>query len=238
MRAFVFVAVLVPLLLLVGCRKGAKDTAPANNGIAKVKIAPETPAAKTDKKAEKEPEPNWLKGPIGGKKDQPDPLPVEGAGNSGKQPWNVGAAPVVQPVPAPGMPPMPGPGGVKPPAGVLQPNPAANIPAIAPPNNTPLGAAARLVALADMRDLQLFIHDASLVAGKMPSAAEIYAALVAARSPAARLVLDGAIILTGSKERESVWAYEARAFLNGGTVVTQNGVEKMTAEELKKLLGK
>ncbi len=229
MRAFVFVAVLVPLLLLVGCRKGAKDTAPANNEIAKVKIAPETPAAKTDKKAEQEPEPNWLKGPIGGKKDQPDPLPVEGAGN-GKQPWNVGAPPVVQPMPAPG--------GAKPPAGVLQPNPVVNIPAIAPPSNTPLGAAARLVALADMRDLQLFIHDASLVAGKMPSAAEIYAALVAARSPAARLVLDGAIILTGSKERESVWAYEARAFLNGGTVVTQNGVEKMTAEELKKLLGK
>ena len=35
-----------------------------------------------------------------------------------------------------------------------------------------------------------------------------------------------------SRERESVWAFEAQARLTGGLVVSQNGVETLTAAEL------
>ncbi len=237
MRSFTLVAVLIPLLLAIGCKR-PKPTEPANPDLAKVKISPEPPTPKNDK-VKKDDEPNWIKGPLGGKKDEPTTLPVDGPANPGKQPWNVGPPKggFAAPMPVPGMPPVvPGPGA--PGAGEPKPPGMGVVPPIAPAGNTPLGAAARLVALADMRDLQIFIHDASLVTGKMPSGAAIFAALVEARSPAAPLVKDGAIILTGTTERESVWAFEARAYLNGGMVVTQNGVEKLTAAELKERLGK
>jgi hypothetical protein len=91
--------------------------------------------------------------------------------------------------------------------------------------------------MADMRDLQIFIHDVSLVTGKMPTPGEIFAALLAARSPAAALVKDGAIILTGATDREGVWAYEARALSQGGLAVSQNGTQTLTAAELKAMLG-
>lgn len=236
---------LVCLLLGSGCKRGAKDTGPARGDLANAKLQP-PPTPAPEPKPEKKEEPNWLKDPrVQPKKDQ---LPVDGPASGGQQPWSVGApeggfqkpVPGVQPSPA-GAQPLAVP--AKPPAvGVAalpaQPAPAANVPALAPAGNTPRGAAARLVAMADMRDLQLFIDTASGATGKMPSSAEVMVALIEAKSPVAGLVKDGAIVLTGAKQREGVWAFEARAYLNGGLVVTQNGVERVTAEELKKLLGK
>ncbi len=191
-----------------------------------------------------------------GQPAQTDPQPGSGGPNigSGKQP--IGIAPPkggwTAPVPGielPGMgvaPPAPGqvppmPGVIPPPpvpgiGGVPQPNP--NPPPLAPGGNTPIGAAKKAVALADMRDLQVFIHDASIAANKMPTPGDIYNALVAARSPCAEHVKAGSIILTGATERESVWAYETAALTGAGLVVSHNGVEKLTAAELKARLGK
>lgn len=90
----------------------------------------------------------------------------------------------------------------------------------------------------DMFDLQVFIHDASLAAGKMPAPVLIYQALVAAGSPTAKLVKDGSIILTGATQRDAIWAFETRAILHGGFAVSQNGVETLTAAQLKTRLGK
>lgn len=243
---------LVGLLVCAGCKRGAKDTGPARGDLANAKLQP---APAPEPKPEKKEEPNWLKDPrVQPKKDQ---LPVDGPANGGKQPWGVGAPeggfqqPVagVQPNAAGGVQPMPVP--AKPaavgiaalpapvaPAAMAPAAPAANVPALAPAGNTPRGAAARVVAMADLRDLQIFIDTASGATGKMPTSAEVMAALIEAKSPAAALVKDGAIVLTGAKQREGVWAFEARAYLNGGLVVTQNGVERVTAEELKRLLGK
>ncbi|MDY3563203.1 hypothetical protein R5W23_004702 [Gemmata sp. JC673] len=238
------------LLLLLGCKRGARDTGPARDEVG-VKPAPATPtvAEKPDTKDE----PNWLKDERG--RPKRDQLPVDGTTSGGKQPWNVGApaggaqpptdgaqvgqSGATQPMTPPVAPPAPG-GGANPAPAKPQPMPAAGnaVPALAPAGNTPLGAAKRVVAMADMRDLQLFIDTASLASGKMPSGAEIYEALVAARAPTAALVKDGAIVLTGTRERESVWAFEANAYLKGGLVVSQNGVERLTADELKQRLGK
>jgi hypothetical protein len=141
---------------------------------------------------------------------------------------------------APGANPPLAPGvGAAPGVGKLQPNVVpGNPPALAPGAGTPIGAAKKAVAQADMRDIQIYVHDSSLVSGKMPSPGEVYAALVKAGSPAAEHLKSGAIILTGSPDRDSVWAYETRALMQGGLVVSQNGVETLTAAELKQRLGR
>lgn len=244
---------LVCLVLGAGCKRGAKDTGPARGDLANAKLQPApAPEPKPEKKDEKKAEPNWLKDPrVQSKKDQ---LPIDGPANGRKQPWGVGApeggfqppvpgvqpnpAGAVQPMPVPAKPPAVGVAALPPQAAPAAMAPATNVPALAPAGNTPRGAAARVVAMADMRDLQIFIDNASGATGKMPTSAEIMTALIEAKSPAAALVKDGAIVLTGAKQREGVWAFEARAYLNGGLVVTQNGVERVTAEELKRLLGK
>ena len=92
--------------------------------------------------------------------------------------------------------------------------------------------------MADMKEVWIFIENASGASGKMPSQLLTYQALIAAKSPAADLVKDGTIFLTGATVRESVWAYETQALTNGGLVATQNGVETLTAAELKTRLGK
>jgi hypothetical protein len=186
------------------------------------------------------PPPGGWQGPVPGV--QPNPMPVPGAPGVPAGPGPMPAPPGPMPAPpGPGKPPAgpvpnPPPGGV---VGQLQPNPVpGNPPALAPGAGTPLGAGKKVVALADMRDLQIFIHDSSLASGKMPTPAEIFDALLKAGSPAAEHVKSGAIILTGATERESVWAYETRAVTQGGLVVSQNGVETLTAAELKQRVGK
>jgi hypothetical protein len=122
----------------------------------------------------------------------------------------------------PPKPPMPG--------GVLQPNPVPQPPAGVP------AAPAKRVEMADMKEIWVFIDNFSGASGKMPTVPTIYAALVEAKSPAAALVKDNTILLTGATKRESVWAYEANALLNGGLVVSQNGVETLTAAQLQQRL--
>jgi hypothetical protein len=88
----------------------------------------------------------------------------------------------------------------------------------------------------DMNDIWLFIDARSTAGGEMPGPQDIYAALSAAKSPAADLARNGSIVLTGTRTRESVWAYEAKATRQGGYAVTQNGVQRVSATELNRLL--
>jgi hypothetical protein len=121
--------------------------------------------------------------------------------------------------------------------GVLQPQPAPQpVPQPASPTS---GTMPKFdpVTRQDMFDLQVFIHDSSLVKGQMPTQLEIYNALVLAKSPAAKLVANGSIMLTGATKRDSVWAYETQAVFQGGFIVSSNGVDTVTAQELKAKLG-
>lgn len=110
-------------------------------------------------------------------------------------------------------------------------------------NNTPAPArpqppAANVpVGKKDMEDIRLYIDNASGASGQMPSPQQVYAALVQAQSPAAALVQKQAVYLTGAKSREGVWAYEAAALQRGGLICTANGVETVTADDLKRRLG-
>lgn len=211
---------LVALGLFVGCKKRA-PTSPAKDELPNVKLQQQSAA--TGDKDKKEDAPNWLKKP----QDKKDQLPVDGPSSPNKQPWNVGPPQGGFTAPAPGVQPTPAPG-----TGVLQPN---AVPAKPP---MPTAPAFKPVEMADMKEVWVFIENASGASGRMPASALTYAALVEAKSPAAPLVKDGSIVLTGSTTRDSVWAFEARAYANGGLVASQNGVETLTAAQLQQRLKK
>jgi hypothetical protein len=122
------------------------------------------------------------------------------------------------------------------PKGVLQAQPIA--PPAAPPSKSSTPKAVKPVTEADMKEVWIFIENASGASGKMPQPALVYAALVKAEAKAAELVKDGSIFLTGAAMRESVWAFEWKALERGGWVASQNGVENLTADELKRRLGR
>lgn len=234
------------LALAAGCAKRtAKKPSQDDSANAKQPTpAPDDRNRKNDKKGDKGDGPNWLTDPRF-KKDPPattSPNPPDGP-SPGKQPWaisppqggwqgpNTGAGPVPPAAPG-GMPVGPAPVGAPGGMGVLQPQPAPPAAPDVPP--TP----SKRVEQADMKDVWIYIENASGASGRMPTQKMVYEALLAAKSPAAELVRTGAIYLTGATSRESVWAFEAQALMNGGLVANQNGVETLTAAELKARLGK
>jgi hypothetical protein len=233
----------VLVCLVVGCaKKTAKFTGGTNDAAAAPK--PQPPAdkgklgntgGKTAKDGEK---PNWLNDPRLKEKD--DQLPVDG--KAGKPDWGIAAPPAGGWTPPDAPVPQPGnPAPASPLAGVPQVQPVQPVAPVAPPVAPATGTPSRPtggkpVTEADMKDVWIFIENASGASGKMPAPEVVLAALLQAKSPAAELVKDGSIWLTGAKVRESVWAFEYRAIKQGGWVATQNGVETMTAEELNRRL--
>ena len=241
MRSVLLVAMLIPPLLLVGCAKKTvkKTEPPKDETVSVTKPQPQPNNAKKDDG------PNWLTDPRF-KKDQPDDVAFDKDAKT-KPPGNVTAPKggwnnpniVVQPGnPNPGdtppANPMPVPGILPPGMGVLQPVQQPQPAPVSPTQTTPKFDP---VTRQDMFDLQIFIHDSSLVMGRMPTRLEIYNALVEAKSPAAKLVANGSIYLTGATKRDNVWAFETQAVFQGGFIVSPNGVETVTAQELKTKLG-
>ncbi|MBA2226450.1 MAG: hypothetical protein WHU94_04850 [Thermogemmata sp.] len=108
-----------------------------------------------------------------------------------------------------------------------------------PANNDavrPVTSVRPAVTQADMQEVWIYMENASAVSGRLPPPAEVYAALVQTQAKAAELVRSGAIILTGAKNRESVWAFETAALQHGGWVAGPSGVENVSASELKRRL--
>jgi hypothetical protein len=218
--------------LLVGCAKqtakftGRDDPAPAPKPQPADKGKPgdrNDKAGKNDKTKTDGDTPNWLNDPRFNKDNQ---LPTEGS--SGKPGWGVkppdgGWTPPNAPAPQPGNPSTPAqPGGGAPPQ--PSPPPAAGTPA------QPTGG--KPVAEADMKEVWIYIENASGASGKMPTPDRVLAALIEAKASAAALVRDGSIVLTNTRTRDSVWAYEVKATTQGGLVASQNGVETLTAAQL------
>jgi hypothetical protein len=92
------------------------------------------------------------------------------------------------------------------------------------------------VTEADMREVWIYMENASAVSGRLPPPVEVYAALVQAKAKSAELVRSGAIILTGARTRDSVWAFEVRALQQQGWVAGPGGVEWVNAPELRRRL--
>ena len=113
----------------------------------------------------------------------------------------------------------------------VEPKPAPAVAVEAAPEQPALA-----VGRQDLEDVRLFIDTVS-ASGRMPTPELTRLALLAAESPAWKLVERKALVLTGAKTREGVWAYEASARDRGGLVAGPNGVETVTAEELSRRLG-
>ena len=247
MRSLVMIAVLIPLLFAVGCAKKTAKKPAADDPPGTTAQPSGAPGAGANKKDGKADEPNWLSDPRFKKEDGPA-LPVE-TPPGGKPGWGVGTpppggwtAPGAGAPPTPGgvapnpmgAPPVSGPGAPAIGAAPVPPNPEP----VKPPVTTTTTPKYSTVTEADMKEVWVFIENASGASGKMPTQLEIYQALVAASFTSGALVKDGSIYLTGATKRESIWAFETKALTSGGLVCSQNGVETLTAAELKKRLGK
>jgi hypothetical protein len=99
---------------------------------------------------------------------------------------------------------------------------------------------ARTLTQNDLKNLQVLMEAASAETGKLPDKAAIMAALKMEKAAAnlVKAIEGGTLILTGTSNREDVWAYEKAAPEKGGWFLTSNGVERLDAQAAKKRLGK
>jgi len=98
------------------------------------------------------------------------------------------------------------------------------------------GAVRRTVTMNDLQQIRIFIDNASLASGRMPSTQMTYAALKQESPSIATLIDEGVLTLNNATTREQVWAYETDALKQGGQVLTGSGVERMDAETLAQRL--
>jgi hypothetical protein len=210
--------------LVIGCAKKVKPTGKNETPVA---AATQPTGGKqtgeNSDKNKKSDKPNWLTDPRA--ETTPNQLPAEN--QFGKPGLGVT---LPKPDGNAKLPPAPKPPGGNT-TGVLQPQ------SVTPPGSPSAPKAGKPVTEADMKEVWIFMDGASIVSGKLPPMPLVYAALVKAEAKAAELVKDGSIYITGTTTRESIWAFEAKALTNGGWVASQNGVEILTAAELKKRLG-
>jgi hypothetical protein len=97
-------------------------------------------------------------------------------------------------------------------------------------------AVQRTVTTNDLAQIRIFIENASLASGSMPSVNDTYDALKKEAPKIAQLIDEKVLTLNPAKTREQVWAYETAAYTNGGLVLTSSGVERMDASVLKQKL--
>jgi hypothetical protein len=109
---------------------------------------------------------------------------------------------------------------------------SANLDPILGPVQAGRKASQRIVTANELRNIHLFINSAIDV----PSKEQIIAAMKQEDPKAYQLIQDGAIVLTGARSREAVWAYEKDAPTNGGWAVVSSGPDRMTAAQLQQLL--
>ncbi len=100
------------------------------------------------------------------------------------------------------------------------------------------GAVQRTVTMNDLNQIRIFIENASLASGRMPSVQETYQALKQEAPNLAKLIDEGTITLHPARTREEVWAYETAALEKGGLMLTSQGVERVDAQTLKQRLGR
>jgi hypothetical protein len=95
----------------------------------------------------------------------------------------------------------------------------------------------RTVIQSEMRNLQTTI--ATLPGEPMPTVEQINAELKRKSLKSYKLVQDKAIVLTGTRSRDHIWAYTADAQAGSEhLVLTESGVDRMTKEQLDRRLEK
>ncbi len=97
-------------------------------------------------------------------------------------------------------------------------------------------AGKRAGLLQEMDQIGKTITATVLVDDRMPTAADIKADLQRSAAKYAALIDDGTIILTDTKSKTGLWAYEIDADKAGGIVLVGGVAERKTADEVKALL--
>lgn len=99
-------------------------------------------------------------------------------------------------------------------------------------------AAKRVVNQHDMAQLGIIILDFELTNGKLPTVSEIKAALTGDGANIRKQIDEGVIILTGTRNKSGLWAYEVDADKAGGIVLTgpSANARRANADEVKQLL--
>ena len=99
-------------------------------------------------------------------------------------------------------------------------------------------AGKRVVAESDLKQIQTFIEFGSGESGQVPTKEQITAALQMEAPKIYKQIQDGAIVLTGTRSRQNIWAYtpDPQSIANYHLILTSNGVERIDPGPLKKRL--
>jgi hypothetical protein len=88
-----------------------------------------------------------------------------------------------------------------------------------------------------MHQIALLIAQWEIENNRMPSANEAYG-LLASSPNLKKLVDDGDVIFTGTKDRSGMWAYEVEADTKGGVAIVSGTAARHSADEIKQYLGR
>jgi hypothetical protein len=97
-------------------------------------------------------------------------------------------------------------------------------------------AGVRTISLADMRSLGQSVFQTVQLDDRMPSAAEIKQSMQREAPNVFAAINEGSIILTDTKNKTGLWAYEVDADTKGGIVLVSGTASRATADEVKQYL--
>jgi hypothetical protein len=95
------------------------------------------------------------------------------------------------------------------------------------------GAVDRAVTAAELHDLHLFMTNAKLAMGRVPTAEETWAEISkpGGNPKLTKMIQDGLIILVAKPQEEGLWAYAKEAPTQGGWILSHSQPERVTAQE-------
>jgi hypothetical protein len=101
-------------------------------------------------------------------------------------------------------------------------------------------AVLRTVTRNELKNIHTFMETASgaSTSGQLPTPEEVIQVLQKEDRKAFELVKEGAVVLTGTRSRDTIWAYAAEAKVYGGEhlIVTASGITSLPGPALKQRL--
>ncbi|MCZ2343191.1 MAG: hypothetical protein LC104_15565 [Bacteroidales bacterium] len=99
-------------------------------------------------------------------------------------------------------------------------------------------AGQRTATLNDMQQLGLLMTQMELESNRMPQPTDVKNAIRRDAPTLLALIEDGTIILTGTRDRGGLWAYETEADKRGGVGLVAGTPRRMQADEIQQMLKK
>ncbi|MSR54356.1 MAG: hypothetical protein EXS09_13855 [Gemmataceae bacterium] len=95
------------------------------------------------------------------------------------------------------------------------------------------GAATRTVTAAELHDLHLFMTNAKLSMGRVPTSQETWAEISqpSGNPKLTQMIREGLIVLVPNPQDEGLWAYDKNAPTQGGWVLMHSEPRRVTAQE-------